>query len=195
MDTRWSILRQDAEAAPDYLARVETLFSGSDWSEPGLAEVRALGHRLISMRVDESVANVPLKNAARSEAITMSRTSVQRFADAIDELTLDGLWANTIPVHQQTDPLYRHLDIPNHPGVASSTAVYALYRAFTLVNGQQPVGSSRFSPELAEARPSWELLAQVGDEDRRIRLGGQKLGAWGNLPRDPSLRVPARSAA
>jgi hypothetical protein len=193
-DTRWSILRQNAEAAPDYLARVESLFNGSEWSERGLAEVRALGHRLISMRVDESVVNVPLKNAARAEAITMSRTSVQRFADAIDESTLDGLWVNTVPVHQQADPVYRHLDIPNHPGVVSSAAVYALYREFTLANGQQPVGSSRFSPELAEARPSWELLAQVGDDDRRIRLGRQKLGAWGNLPRDLSLRSPAASA-
>jgi hypothetical protein len=194
-DTRWTILRQDAEAAPDYLARVETLFSGSDWSEPGLAEVRALGHRLISMRADESVVNVPLKNAARSEAITMSRTSVQRFADAVDELTLDGLWVNTIPVHQQSDPAYMYLDIPNRPEVVSSAAVYALYHAYTLASGQHPVGSHRFTPELAEARPSWDLLAQVGDNDRRIRVGKLKLGAWGNLPRDPSLRVPARSAA
>jgi hypothetical protein len=188
-DTRWTILRQNAEASPEYLARIETLFDGSEWSERGLAEVRALGHHLISMTIDERVTNVPLKNTARAEAIKMSRSSVQAFADAVDDETLDGLWVHTVPQHQRGDPAYQYLDVPGRPGVASSAAVYALYRAFALGRGQQPVGANRFAPELSEARPEWELLGQVGSDDRRIRVSPKvKLGAWGNLPRDPSLR-------
>jgi hypothetical protein len=189
LDTRWTILRQDATALPEYLADVETLFTGTEWSERGLAEVAALGHHLLSMKADPSVTTTPLKNAAREEAVAISCSSVEAFADAVDEMTLDGVWATTVPDHQRSGVEYKHIDAPGRPGVAGAAAVYATYRAFTLARGQQPVGQPRFTAELRAARPGWEHLGQKrGGVDTRVVVDGLKLGAWGNLPRDPRLR-------
>ncbi|HET6414326.1 MAG TPA: bifunctional DNA primase/polymerase [Anaeromyxobacter sp.] len=188
-DTRWSLLRQEAEASPEYLARLDSLFvpGSAAWSERGKAEIAALGWHLLHMEADRSVTSNPLKNAARDAAIAMSQSSVHAFADAVDEQTFDGLWLSC--VEYPGDPAWKWLDVPDHPDLTGKQAVYQLYVIVTKRNQGQPCKPSRFHEALRRARPEWQYLAQEGGHDQRVKVeGAGNLACWKGLPRNPELR-------
>jgi hypothetical protein len=197
-DTRWALFPQFARPKLDYNDRMQSLFDRATnaWTEKGEAELSAFAHFLLHYAVDERLASTPPRSAARDAAMEASANSVESFANAVDEMTLDGVFAVHVPVHQRGDAAFAMLDVPGRAGVASGAAVYALYQAFAKATGRQSLGAPRFTPELRRARPRWFFLGKGGEDgvDHRILVDGRKTVAWSGLPRNPAARLPVRPA-
>jgi hypothetical protein len=183
-DMRWSIFFQPTPPSDDYLKRMNSLFTltSNEWTDTGLGELRAFAWHLKCVDVNVGTAFAPYRSAARDAAISASRTSVELFADEIDFRSFDIVRDEYAPGVGVRDAA-----LLDRPDLVRSADIYAVYRAFTTANGNQPLAKNKFAIALKAARPAW-------DHNERTRAGEQRIATWSGITRARDLADPSSDA-
>jgi hypothetical protein len=189
-DTRWAMFKNFAPVTDEYRMRMAGLFTSTasgTLNEKGAAEAAAFAHALLSRKVDRAMLNSPYDNEARAAALLGGRDSVEQFADAVSQSSIDAVWMEKVPEHERTHEVFkRGLDLPGHPTLTGHAAVYATYRAFCRASELRPIGTGRFAGELARHRAAW--FAVRPNVYRADGKGRDRVNAYDGIPRDRAAR-------
>lgn len=183
-DTRWVLFKQLLPPAPDYTARMSSLFdqATNHWSEKGISELSAFKHYLLAYSVDAQLARSIYKNDARVSAVEASRSSIEQFVDAVNGSSLDAVWTANVPDYDRASSQFDNMDFSGAPLLTGAAAVYATYRSFCRSSGLQPLGMGRFPGELERYASNW------GRHKVNAGIAPTRPWAYLGIPRDRRLR-------